>query len=62
MKDRNTLIIAGSIIIASIIIVVGIKINKSPQEICFDKMYKNYKQRYSDGNSILYATQDCYNK
>ena len=59
MKQKNALIIAGSIIIASIIIVAGIKLNKSPQEICFEERVKFHLKTYKKPSAILFATQDC---
>ena len=64
MKDNNT-IIAVSIIIGSIIIAISIGIKKSPEEICYDKMYKrmlkwNEVNTYSYRDPVINSVEYCF--
>ncbi len=61
MKQKNALIIGSSIIIASIIIVVGIKSfkTKTPMEICFEENVKKYSEMYEKSTAMSYAMQNC---
>ena len=61
MKQKNALIIGSSIIIASVIIVVGIKSfkTKTPMEICFEENVKAYSKKYVKSTAMAYAMKDC---